>query len=116
VKTDEPIPPEDETVSPEVEAIIRERLKTFEEGKKTAIPWPEAKRQILDVGIMLAMWLAGQCTIWWIAGRDSTQGCWLCRSLSPYWRYRGHSGAVDIQRLDSERRRPYRGSSLTKSL
>jgi hypothetical protein len=38
MKTPEATPPDDETVSPETEAILRERLKTFEEDKKTARP------------------------------------------------------------------------------
>ena len=35
-------------VSPETEAIIRQRLATLEEDKKTAAPWPEVKRRILE--------------------------------------------------------------------
>ena len=35
-------------VSPDVEAIIRQRLATLEEDKKTASPWPEVKRRILE--------------------------------------------------------------------
>ena len=35
-------------VSPETEAIIRQRRATLEEDKKTAAPWPEVKRRILE--------------------------------------------------------------------
>lgn len=35
-------------VSAETEAIIRQRLATLEEDKKTAAPWPEVKRRILE--------------------------------------------------------------------
>jgi hypothetical protein len=46
VEPDEPLPPEDETVSPETEAILRERMKTFEEDKKTARPASEVIGEI----------------------------------------------------------------------
>lgn len=32
----------------EVEETVRERLETIEEDKKTASPWPDAKRRILE--------------------------------------------------------------------
>ena len=38
----------DTPVTDAVEETVRERLKTIEEDKKTASPWPEVKRRILQ--------------------------------------------------------------------
>jgi hypothetical protein len=35
-------------VTPDEEAIVRERLSTFDEDKKAATPWREAKRRRLE--------------------------------------------------------------------
>jgi hypothetical protein len=35
-------------VSEAVEETVRERLKTIERDKKTASPWPDVKRRILQ--------------------------------------------------------------------
>ena len=35
-------------VTEAVEETVRERLKTIEEDKKTASPWPDVKRRILQ--------------------------------------------------------------------
>ena len=38
----------DTRVTEAVEETVRERLKTIEEDKKTASPWPDVKRRILQ--------------------------------------------------------------------
>jgi hypothetical protein len=35
-------------VTDSVEEAVRERLETIEQDKKTASPWPEVKRRILE--------------------------------------------------------------------
>ena len=35
-------------VTDSVEETVRERLETIEQDKKTAAPWPEVKRRILE--------------------------------------------------------------------
>jgi hypothetical protein len=35
-------------VSAETEEIVRQRLATLDEDRKTAAPWPEVKRRILE--------------------------------------------------------------------
>jgi hypothetical protein len=46
----EPIRPED-VIDESEEAIVRERLATFDEDKKTATPWSEVKRRILSQAV-----------------------------------------------------------------
>ena len=41
-----PAPPDDHIVTPEEEALIRERLETADEDEKTAIPWEELREQL----------------------------------------------------------------------
>lgn len=47
MKTTEPVRPEDAKVDSETEALVKERDATFDQDKKTAIPWSEARKNIL---------------------------------------------------------------------
>jgi hypothetical protein len=47
MKTTEPVRPEDAKVDSETEALVKERDATFDRDKKTAIPWSEARKNIL---------------------------------------------------------------------
>jgi hypothetical protein len=47
MNTPEPTRPLEEGIDESNEAIVLERLKTVDQDKKTAAPWPEVKKRIL---------------------------------------------------------------------